>query len=101
MPSDRNSRPTDVRRSASSSMTNTVGVASDIAATRRSRESACGLLQPWRDGACLVPMLEPEQSDSSQRTRAGYTKVYAHRPSSARPDAQVSLAIVAEISQSL
>src|SRR5215831_18080700 len=63
MPSDRSRRPTDARRSGSSSMTNTVEVASDIAATRkRSRKSACifGLAGP-ADRAFLIPILEPEQ----------------------------------------
>src|SRR5215471_10318020 len=62
MPSDRNSRPTDARRSGSSSMTNTVEFASDIAAARkRSRKiSLCLCLRP--DRAFLVLILEPEQT---------------------------------------
>jgi hypothetical protein len=41
MPSDRSRRPTDAPRSGSSSITNTVEFASDIAAARkRSRKSA-------------------------------------------------------------
>src|SRR5215468_11109947 len=44
MPTERNSRPTDARTFGSSSMTNTVEVGSDIAATHKNRKT----------GLCLV-----------------------------------------------
>src|SRR5215472_6796373 len=62
MPTDRSSRPTDARRSGSSSMTNTAEVASDIALLGRDRKNQpVAWLQALPDRAFLAPILEPEQ----------------------------------------
>src|SRR5262245_15437349 len=63
MPSYRNRRPTEARRSGSSSMTNTVDFASDIAAIliEGSRTSLDLGSQGWLDHAVLIPIVDTEQ----------------------------------------
>src|SRR6516165_12021233 len=61
MPSDSNRSPTEARRSGSSSMTNTVEFASDIAATRIKGSRKCALSRFTGLGGVVVPIHEPEQ----------------------------------------
>src|SRR5882672_12276854 len=83
MPSERNSRPTDARRSGSSSMTSTVEVGSDIAATRKNRENRpVSWLQAWPDRAFLVPILEPGQPFFSEDARG--TPKFTHTDAARR-----------------
>src|SRR6516225_7467610 len=63
MPTDRNRRPTEARTSGSSSMTNTVAFASDIAAAgiKGSGNQALSRFAVWPSLAVLVPIPGPEQ----------------------------------------
>src|SRR5262249_19766361 len=74
MRSDRNRRPTEARTLGSSSMTKTVGLASDIAAysdERITEMSLCIGSQVWPGHAVLVPIRESEQSLSSPEHTRG------------------------------
>src|SRR5262249_20290238 len=71
MSSDRKRRPIDARTSGSSSMTNTVAVASDIALLLELGISLCLGLVLWRSGAFLVPIPEREQSQSPLQGERG------------------------------
>src|SRR5580692_2178724 len=79
MPSDRSRRPTDARRSGSSSTTKTVEFASAITTTRDLKIGGMNFIQlasSVRAANNLVPSRGPEQHHCRQWTWAAYAKVY-------------------------
>src|SRR6266699_671589 len=73
MPTDRNRRPTEARRSGSSSMTRTADFASGIAATqiKGTEMGLCPGSQVWARACNLVSIPEPEQPHSSPEDTRG------------------------------